>query len=189
MNLWGQVSRERPQGGKVVQEERGAPPRASPWPVWSSLWLCLTPIQHVPTLLSPMESYLHLKCPVWLCSLANRTTPRLWKPFQLVDGFCSDHRAVRHQINHAPKNPPPPFPDVPQYVRLIAPQSSQLQSSETSHSDFSSHVRNSRHFRCQKNVPAWVLIRSLVYFRYRNCVYTYRILPNEDDKFTVQVSP
>lgn len=30
---------------------------------------------------------------------------------------------------------------------------------------------------------------SLVCFRYRNCVYTYRILPNEDDKFTVQVSP
>lgn len=24
--------------------------------------------------------------------------------------------------------------------------------------------------------------------RYRNCVYTYRILPNEDDRFTVQVS-
>uniref|UniRef100_A0A673UJJ0 phosphatidylinositol-3,4,5-trisphosphate 5-phosphatase n=1 Tax=Suricata suricatta TaxID=37032 RepID=A0A673UJJ0_SURSU len=29
---------------------------------------------------------------------------------------------------------------------------------------------------------------SLVCCRYRNCVYTYRILPNEDDKFTVQAS-
>lgn len=41
----------------------------------------------------------------------------------------------------------------------------------------------------KKNVPAWALMLSLVCFRYRNCVYTYRILPNEDDKFTVQVSP
>lgn len=39
------------------------------------------------------------------------------------------------------------------------------------------------------NSLAWVLMESLVCFRYRNCVYTYRILPNEDDKFTVQVSP
>lgn len=36
---------------------------------------------------------------------------------------------------------------------------------------------------------AWFLMSSLIYFRFRNCVYTYRILPNEDDKFTVQVSP
>lgn len=41
----------------------------------------------------------------------------------------------------------------------------------------------------KKNVPAQALMLSLVCFRYRNCVYTYRILPNEDDKFTVQVSP
>uniref|UniRef100_A0A8C0LIE6 SH2 domain-containing protein n=1 Tax=Canis lupus dingo TaxID=286419 RepID=A0A8C0LIE6_CANLU len=38
------------------------------------------------------------------------------------------------------------------------------------------------------NSLAWVLMESLVCFRYRNCVYTYRILPNEDDKFTVQAS-
>lgn len=39
------------------------------------------------------------------------------------------------------------------------------------------------------NFLAWVLIKYLVYFRYRNCVYTYRILPNEEEKFTVQVGP
>lgn len=37
--------------------------------------------------------------------------------------------------------------------------------------------------------PAQFLMSSLIYFRFRNCVYTYRILPNEDDEFTVQVSP
>lgn len=41
----------------------------------------------------------------------------------------------------------------------------------------------------KKNFPTRDLIKSLVYFRYRNCVYTYRILPNEEDKFTVQVRP
>lgn len=40
----------------------------------------------------------------------------------------------------------------------------------------------------EMNSLTWVLTKPLVYFRYRNCVYTYRILPNEDDKFTVQVS-
>lgn len=74
-------------------------------------------------------------------------------------------------------------------VRAVAPQDSQLQSSGTSRSDAPSHVSDPCHVRYQENVPVWALIPPLLHFRYRNCVYTYRILPNEDDKFTVQVSP
>lgn len=51
-----------------------------------------------------------------------------------------------------------------------------------------SHVRNSCRFGYQQHAPTCTLMLSSVCFRYRNCVYTYRILP-EDDKFTVQVSP
>ncbi|XP_023580270.1 phosphatidylinositol 3,4,5-trisphosphate 5-phosphatase 1 isoform X2 [Trichechus manatus latirostris] len=65
----------------------------------------------------------------------------------------------------------------------------QLQDLDTSCPGSSSYVSNSCLFLVTRKMDfsAHVLMKPLISFRYRNCVYTYRILPNED-KFSVQAS-